>query len=215
MADLLLEQEPITATAWTPTIVGTNDGTLWNTSTPFMFVALQQGEGVPPGSDPSRQDEAQAQLSPGQSFTASALWVYVNGLYDSDFVPPQQLVMEWELEGSGWKVAYEWLIPTPESTRYDMTWTFGVTDVNATITGTLTLAGFAADVAAGNVYVRARTGSVPGYGRTLAYDFQVWITESVDDTVVRQHPRDDGLGMSSAPRLYPPPKAQRIVGGYQ
>ena len=34
-------------------------------------------------------------------------------------------------------------------------------------------------------------------------------------TVVRQYPRDDGLGLSSAPRLYPASKARRLVGGYQ
>lgn len=33
--------------------------------------------------------------------------------------------------------------------------------------------------------------------------------------VVRQWPRDDGRGWSSAPRLYPPTKATRAVGGYQ
>jgi len=33
--------------------------------------------------------------------------------------------------------------------------------------------------------------------------------------VVRQYPRDDGRGLSSAPRLYPPPRARRRVGGYQ
>lgn len=33
--------------------------------------------------------------------------------------------------------------------------------------------------------------------------------------VTRQHPRDDGRGHSSGPRLYPPTKAQRIFGGYQ
>lgn len=34
--------------------------------------------------------------------------------------------------------------------------------------------------------------------------------------VVRQYPRDDGAGLSSAPRLYPPPKRQqRLVGGFQ
>lgn len=34
--------------------------------------------------------------------------------------------------------------------------------------------------------------------------------------VVRQYPRDDGAGLSAAPRLFPPPKRrQRIVGAYQ
>ena len=34
--------------------------------------------------------------------------------------------------------------------------------------------------------------------------------------VVRQYPRDDGAGLSAAPRLFPPPKRrQRVVGGYQ
>ncbi len=31
----------------------------------------------------------------------------------------------------------------------------------------------------------------------------------------RQWPREDGRGWSSAPRLYPPPKSSRIVGGHQ
>lgn len=35
-----------------------------------------------------------------------------------------------------------------------------------------------------------------------------------DLAVVRQYPRDDGRGLSSAPRLYPPTKARRLVGGY-
>jgi hypothetical protein len=37
----------------------------------------------------------------------------------------------------------------------------------------------------------------------------------VIEAVTRLHPRDDGRGMSSAPRLYPPTKADRLVGGYQ
>jgi len=32
--------------------------------------------------------------------------------------------------------------------------------------------------------------------------------------VTRQYPRDDGRGVSSAPRLYPPVKANRLAGGY-
>lgn len=32
--------------------------------------------------------------------------------------------------------------------------------------------------------------------------------------VTRQYPRDDSLGIGSAPRLYPPPKRNRKVGGY-
>lgn len=34
-------------------------------------------------------------------------------------------------------------------------------------------------------------------------------------TVARLWPRDDGLGISSAPRIWPPTKANRIIGGYQ
>jgi hypothetical protein len=33
--------------------------------------------------------------------------------------------------------------------------------------------------------------------------------------VTRLYPRDDGLGMSSAPRMYPPTKARRTFGGYR
>lgn len=42
----------------------------------------------------------------------------------------------------------------------------------------------------------------------------VWIVDL--GPVVRMYPRDDGRGMSSAPRIYPVPKGRsRIVGGYQ
>lgn len=215
MADLLLDQEPITATQDTPTIVGTNDGTIWNSAASSTFVGLQQGEGVPPTSSPTRQDEAQAQLSPGQVFTAGALWVYASANWDSDFTPSQQLVLQWEMEGTGWKVAYDWLMPDPENNRYNMTWTFGDIDPDATITGTLTLAGFAADVAAGNVYVRGRTGVVPGYGRVTLHDFQVWVSESELPPIVQVFPRDDGRGLSSAPQVYPESKATRVYGGIQ
>lgn len=34
-------------------------------------------------------------------------------------------------------------------------------------------------------------------------------------TVTRQWPRDDGRGLSSGPRLFPPPKSRRLVGGHQ
>lgn len=33
--------------------------------------------------------------------------------------------------------------------------------------------------------------------------------------VVRLFPRDDSLGLGSAPRLYPPPRGGRVVGGFQ
>jgi len=32
--------------------------------------------------------------------------------------------------------------------------------------------------------------------------------------VIRQNPRDDARGLSSAPRLYPPSKSRRLFGGY-
>lgn len=34
------------------------------------------------------------------------------------------------------------------------------------------------------------------------------------EPVTRQFPRDDGRGLSAAPRLYPPSKSQRVVGGH-
>lgn len=34
-------------------------------------------------------------------------------------------------------------------------------------------------------------------------------------TAVRQWPRDDADGLGAAPRIYPPPRSQRLVGGYQ
>lgn len=44
---------------------------------------------------------------------------------------------------------------------------------------------------------------------------RVTYTDATAPGVIRQYPRDDARGLSSAPRLYPPPKARRIVGGYQ
>ena len=47
----------------------------------------------------------------------------------------------------------------------------------------------------------------------------IWgsVTYAVDLDVrraTRQYPRDDTLGLGSAPRIHPPPRARRIVGGY-
>lgn len=41
-----------------------------------------------------------------------------------------------------------------------------------------------------------------------------WPT-STTAPAVRLYPRDDGRGMSSAPRIWPMPKSNRIIGGYQ
>lgn len=37
----------------------------------------------------------------------------------------------------------------------------------------------------------------------------------VEVPVVRQYPRDDEHGFGAGPRLYPPPRADRVVGGFQ
>lgn len=43
-----------------------------------------------------------------------------------------------------------------------------------------------------------------------------WTVTSPDIApVTRRYPRDDGRGMSSAPRLFPPSRSARMVGGYQ
>lgn len=53
----------------------------------------------------------------------------------------------------------------------------------------------------------------------LLADLVLYIGSDVEaamvQAVVRQYPRDDGLGLSSAPRIHPPPKGRRIAGGYQ
>lgn len=57
-------------------------------------------------------------------------------------------------------------------------------------------------------------------GVTLGYDADIDnafynALASLRRAAVRQQPRDDGLGFSSAPRIVPPSKAQRVTGGYQ
>jgi hypothetical protein len=42
-----------------------------------------------------------------------------------------------------------------------------------------------------------------------------WVWEAPATPVTRQHPRDDGRGLSAGPRLYPASKAQRIYGGHR
>jgi hypothetical protein len=55
----------------------------------------------------------------------------------------------------------------------------------------------------------AQAGTTPG---SLVID-DVWLWWD-GGPAVRLYPRDDGRGMSSAPRLWPPPKNRRIVGNY-
>lgn len=70
------------------------------------------------------------------------------------------------------------------------------------------------------------TNDLPHELGVLAIWFQVNVRGGIDGSYgdasarggsvpVRQYPRDDGAGLSSAPRLFPPPKGQRLVGGYQ
>lgn len=63
-------------------------------------------------------------------------------------------------------------------------------------------------------YLSPRTHSVVvdvGLGETVMYidDF-----EHDAGAATRMYPRDDGLGMSSAPRIHPRPKIQRLIGRY-
>lgn len=56
-------------------------------------------------------------------------------------------------------------------------------------------------------------------GGACAYTIHIYELSFVYTTgappVARLWPRDDGRGISSAPRIVPPPKANRIIGGYQ
>jgi hypothetical protein len=69
--------------------------------------------------------------------------------------------------------------------------------------------------------------SIPGYGfrtfgsggaimggHVFAVDYEPILPEPDPTWVVRQWPRDDAYGVSSAPRLWPPPKRNRLAGGY-
>lgn len=61
-----------------------------------------------------------------------------------------------------------------------------------------------------------------GYGINVdcrAVDGELLVDDAFDITgpgpVVRLFPRDDGRGMSSAPRIWPPSASQRVIGGLQ
>ncbi len=55
----------------------------------------------------------------------------------------------------------------------------------------------------------------PDGAKPVVLGFITVLTVTSDRKATRQYPRDDALGLGSAPRLYPPPRARRIVGGYQ
>lgn len=49
------------------------------------------------------------------------------------------------------------------------------------------------------------------------YEVAVTVTYGESATLIgvtRQFPRDDALGLGSAPRIHPPPKGSRVAGGY-
>ena len=46
-----------------------------------------------------------------------------------------------------------------------------------------------------------------------AYRFRFPVDPPLRRYPLRRYPRDDGLGLSSAPRLFPQPSAQRVIGG--
>lgn len=91
----------------------------------------------------------------------------------------------------------------------------------ATLGGTVLASGSLPEVPAdGTLEARVEASNytfVPGdpayYGAgALVDDLSVWIAGS---PAIRMFPRDDGRGMSSAPRIWPAPKSQRIIGGHQ
>lgn len=55
-------------------------------------------------------------------------------------------------------------------------------------------------------------------GKSILDLIEVWVDVTYEAgalfPVTRQYPRDDARGFGSAPRIYPPPRAGRIVGGY-
>jgi hypothetical protein len=68
----------------------------------------------------------------------------------------------------------------------------------------------------GSVYLSVKLFRLAGEAPTETAPWRVYDAwfEYPGRTAVRKYPRDDGLGHSSAPRKYPPTKANRIIGGY-
>lgn len=60
-------------------------------------------------------------------------------------------------------------------------------------------------------------GSLEGIPGDPALGGSIWTYGLIPlvKPATRQYPREDGTGHSSAPRLYPPPKSQRVIGGHQ
>lgn len=87
-------------------------------------------------------------------------------------------------------------------------WSFG------TAGGTL-LSGSVTAPADGNFSAFTWTAYAQNSPAQMVVD-DVWLWwRDLDGPVVRLYPRDDGRGMSSAPRIFPLPKSGRIIGGHQ
>lgn len=63
-------------------------------------------------------------------------------------------------------------------------------------------------------FVERFNGSQVGFRLTFRSPRYRWHWIEISTPVVRQWPRDDARGVSSAPRLWPPSKSRRLAGGY-
>lgn len=210
MADLLLDQEPITVLADSPTIVGTNDGTLWNSNATLTFVGLQT-DTTP------RQDWAAADITAAATGPISGGKLVFSANYDS-VVDGELQTLLWHVSGPSWDLEGSWQLPSPEGTRHWSEWVFVNGDPAVTYSGAfsggISYSTLAADIAAGNVTIDAKTGFVPGQGTITLHVYQMWVTAGLPP-IVQVFPRDDGRGLSSAPQVYPESKATRVYGGIQ
>ena len=80
--------------------------------------------------------------------------------------------------------------------------------------GMETAFGFAMPTVAPDTEESFVSTAIPAIRVTLRSPRYRWVYPGLNP-VIRQYPRDDGRGLSGAPRLHPPVKASRLAGGYQ
>ena len=158
---------------------------------------------------------------PDANVTICTTWLSDDSVYQVNWGPgsvssgPTVFSLSWEGPESSGIIYTDVLLPFDEWLRYE--WERTATALILTVTDSddnevlaWSWPKSSPDALISSTHVFVRDGGFSGI-----YQYQDDVAWEYPGGVVRLYPRDDGLGMSSAPRMYPPTKAGRKFGGYR